>query len=154
MTITPPQLTLAFEALIALDTPLSVGATPEGARRVVPIVGGTFEGPQIRGEVLGGGADWQYDRADGVTVLSAQYLLKSEEGVLIQVHNHALRHGPAALMHKLAAGEAVAAHDYYFRGAPRFSAPAGKHDWLNRSIFVCSGARHANAVALVFYRVE
>ena len=155
MAATPiPGLTLAFEALIELESPVSVGLTPDGVRRVVPIVGGSFQGPTIRGSVLSGGADWQYDRADGVTVLSAQYLLKSDDGILIQVHNRALRHGPEWAMSKLAAGEAVASGEYYFRGATQFSAPAGAHDWLNRSVFVCTGSRLSNAVQLSFYRVE
>lgn len=149
-----PRLILAFEAAITLDSPLSVGVTPDGAKRVVPIVGGSFQGPAIRGSVLSGGADWQYDRADGVTVLSARYLLKSDDDVLIQVHNQALRHGPVWVMSKLAAGEAVAPREYYFRGATQFSAPAGLYDWLNRSIFVCTGSRLSNAVHLSFYRVE
>jgi hypothetical protein len=149
-----PGLALAFEATVQLESPLAVGATPDGTRRVVPIVGGSFHGPAIRGSVLSGGADWQYDRADGVTVLSAQYLLKCDDGILIQVHNQALRHGPAWVMNKLAAGEAVEAREYYFRGAVQFSAPSGLYDWLNRSVFVCAGSRLSNAVQLSFYRVE
>ena len=155
MAATPiPRLTLAFEATITLESPLLLGVTPEGTRRVVPIVGGSFQGPAMRGSVLSGGADWQYDRADGITVLSAQYLLKSADGILIQVHNHALRHGPEWVMSKLAAGEAVEPREYYFRGTPQFSAPTGDYDWLNRSIFVCTGSRLVNAVQLSFYRVE
>jgi hypothetical protein len=35
----------------------------------------------------------------------------------------------------------------------RKTAPVGKYDWLNRSIFVCSGARYAAAVRLWVWRV-
>lgn len=56
-------------------------------------------------------------------------------------------------MKRVAAGEAVDPSEYYFRASPSFSAPAGRYEWLNRSIFVCSGVRHANAVSLWVYRV-
>ena len=35
-----------------------MGLTPFGSRRVAPISGGTFEGPQLSGIVLPGGTDW------------------------------------------------------------------------------------------------
>lgn len=148
-----PDLDLAFEARATLAAPLVLGPTPEGARRVIPITGGTFSGTDLRGTIVPGGADWQYQRADGVTVLEAQYLLRTDDGVLIQVNNHGLRHGPEDVMKRVAAGEAVDPSEYYFRASPSFSAPAGRYEWLNRSIFVCSGVRHANAVSLWVYRV-
>jgi hypothetical protein len=148
-----PGLELIFSATAALDPPLVVGATPQGARRVVPIAGGQFEGPALRGAILPGGADWQFTRADGVTELEALYLLRTDDGVLIQARNRGLRHGPEAVMRRLAAGESVDEGEYYFRAAPSFSAPQGKYDWLNRNLFLCAGARLAAAVQLRFYRV-
>jgi hypothetical protein len=72
-----------------------LGESKRGERRVVPITGGTFEGPGIRGEVLPGGADWQLVRPDGVLELYARYLLRTHDGVLIQVVNRVLsRHTP------------------------------------------------------------
>lgn len=148
-----PELELAFEARATLAAPLAVGPTPEGARRVIPITGGVFSGPALRGVILSGGADWQYLRPDGVTVLEAQYLLRTDDDVLIQVMNRGLRHGPEEVMRRLAAGEEVDPRAYYFRAAPSFSAPAGKYEWLGRSLFLCTGTRHANAVSLWVYRV-
>ena len=148
-----PELELAFEASATLAAPLIVGDTPQGLRRVVPITGGRFAGAALSGEILGGGADWQYLRPDGVMVVEAQYLLRTEDGVLIQVNNHGVRHGPEEVMRRLAAGEAVAPHEYYFRATPSFNAPAGRYAWLNRSIFICTGARAPAAVQLWFYRV-
>lgn len=148
-----PDLELAFEARAALAAPLVVGPTPQGARRVVPITGGTFSGTAMRGVILSGGADWQYQRADGVTVLEAHYLLRTDDDVLIEVRNQGLRHGPAEVMRRVAAGEPVDPSAYYFRASPSFSAPSGKYEWLNRSIFLCTGVRHASAVSLWMYRV-
>jgi len=148
-----PDLELAFEAHAMLATPLVIGTTPQGARRVIPITGGTFSGAAMRGAILAGGADWQYQRADGVTVLEARYLLRTDDDVLIQVSNYGLRHGPEDVMRRVAAGEAVDPSAYYFRATPSFSAPSGRYEWLNRSIFLCAGVRHANAVSLWMYRV-
>jgi Protein of unknown function (DUF3237) len=103
-----PELQLLFEAHGALEAPLVVGETPTGLKRVVPILGGTFNGPQISGTIVPGGADWQYVRADDVTVVEA---------------------------------------------TPVLTAPAGRYDWLNRHLFVCSGARFATAITLWVYQI-
>jgi hypothetical protein len=148
-----PQLEFVFELKGVLAPTVVIGETPQGLRRMVPITGGTFAGEDLRGIVLGGGADWQIVRPDGVAVLEALYLLKTDDGTLIQVRNHAIRHGPEAVMKRLAAGESVDPAEYYFRAAPQFSAPAGKYDWLNRSLFLCTGSRAALGIQLWFYRV-
>jgi hypothetical protein len=149
-----PELNLLLEVRATLEAPIVVGEVPEGARRVVPISGGTFAGPRLRGTLVPGGADWQYLRPDGVMIVAAQYLLRTDDGVIIQVNNRGMRHGPEAVMRRLGAGEAVDPADYYFRATPRLSAPAGRYDWLNRRVFLCSGARYPDAVMLWFYEVS
>jgi len=149
-----PELSLLLEIRATLDTPIVVGEVPEGKRRVVPVLGGTFAGPKLRGTLLPGGADWQYLRPDGVMIVEAQYLLRTDDDIIIQVNNRGMRHGPEAVMRRLAAGEAVDPADYYFRATPRLCAPAGRYDWLNRRLFLCSGARYPDAVALWFYEVS
>jgi hypothetical protein len=149
-----PELSLLLELRATLETPILVGDVPEGSRRVVPISGGTFAGPQLRGTVVPGGADWQYLRRDGVMIVEAQYLLRTDDGVIIQVSNHGIRHGSEAVMRRLVAGESVDPSEYYFRAAPRLSAPAGRYEWLNRRIFLCSAARYPDAVVLWFYEVS
>jgi len=149
-----PELDLLLEVRATLGAPIVVGDVPEGARRVVPISGGTFAGARLRGTLLPGGADWQYLRPDGVMIVEAQYLLRTDDGVIIQVNNRGMRHGPAEVMRRLGAGESVDPAQYYFRATPRLSAPAGRYEWLNRSIFLCSGARYPDAVMLWFYEVR
>jgi len=148
-----PELSLLLEVRATLGAPIVVGEVPEGTRRVVPIAGGAFEGPRLRGTVLPGGADWQYQRRDGVMVVEAQYLLRTDDGVIIQVDNRGMRHGPPAVMQRLGAGEPVDPAEYYFRATPRLTAPAGRYEWLNRRVFLCSGARYPDAVVLWFYEV-
>ncbi|MBC2670311.1 DUF3237 domain-containing protein [Novosphingobium piscinae] len=148
-----PGLTFLFEATGELAAPVEIGPTPAGLARVVPILaGGPFAGPRLRGRVLAG-HDWQTTRNDGVTIVDAHYLLETDDGVLLECRNHGMRHGPPEVMQRLAAGEAVDPDSYYFRAAPRFTAPAGRYDWLNRSLFLCTGARFAKSVTVRFYEV-
>ena len=148
----------AFELRAAVDAVQEVGDTPAGRRRFIPITGGTFEGPGfkgmgLRGIVMPGGADAQVIRPDGVTDLVARYTLKADDGTLIYVVNRGLRHGPPEIMARVAKGESVDPALYYFRTTPVFEVSAGPHDWLNRSIFVGTGARYAAEVHVRYFRV-
>ena len=59
----------------------------------------------------------------------------------------------ADLLARLAAGDPVDPAEYYFRTVPEFIAPIGKYDWMNKSIFVCSGARYPAGIKLWVWRV-
>ena len=115
-----PQLDFVFAANVTVDAPLDLGDVAKGGRRIVPITGGDFSGPRVRGEVLPGGADWQVLRGDGVAELEARYTLRTDDGALIYVRNHGLRHGPPEVIAALAAGQPVDPARYYFRGATFF----------------------------------
>jgi hypothetical protein len=56
---------------VKLNPALVVGETSHGTRRIIPITGGNFEGPKMKGEILDGGADWQIIRKDGGSELEA-----------------------------------------------------------------------------------
>lgn len=148
-----PDLEFVFEAIGSLGAPVTIGATPDGIRRIVPILSGPIEGPRIRGVLEGQGADWQLTRTDGVTVADALYAIRTDDGTVIQVRNKGLRHGAPEVMKRLAAGEAVDPAEYYFRTIPEFIAPLGPYEWLNKSVFVCSGARSADGIRLWVWRV-
>jgi hypothetical protein len=149
-----PELEFVYEATGSLGTPVPIGTTPDGTRRIIPIFeGGQVEGPLIKGQMMGNAADWQLTRPNGVTVADAIYALKTDDDVIIQIRNKGLRHGPPDVMARLVAGEEVDPADYYFRTIPEFIAPVGKYDWMNRSIFVCSGARFATSIKLWVWRV-
>ena len=143
----------AFELRATVAAPQEIGDTPAGRRRFIPITGGTFEGPKLKGIVLPGGADAQIIRPDGVTDLVARYTLQVDEGTLIYVVNRGLRHGPPEIMQRLMRGETVDPALYYFRTTPVFEVATGPHDWLNRSIFVGTGARYASEVRVRYFRV-
>lgn len=148
-----PGLEFVYEASGALGDPVPIGDTPDGQRRMIPIHDGGFEGPLMRGVFVGEGADWQLTRHDGVTVADAFYAIRTDDGVTIQIRNRGLRHGPPEVLARMMSGEEVDPSEYYFRTIPEFSAPIGKYDWLNRSIFVCAGARAKNGIKLWVWRV-
>ncbi len=120
-----------------LDTPQMVAQTPVGGRKIVMVTGGTFEGERISGKVLPGGGDWALTRGDGSLVLDVRLTLEAENGDLIYMTYRGVRHGPAAVMKRLSAGEAVDPSEYYFRIAPMFETASERYGWLNR--IVCAG---------------
>ena len=67
---------------------------------MVPITGGTFEGPRLKGKVLPG-ADWQIVRPDGVLELEARYALETDDGALISMVNRCLRRASPEVMARL-----------------------------------------------------
>jgi hypothetical protein len=152
-TETPPKLEFIFAAHVTVDPPLDLGDVAKGGRRIVPITGGDFAGPQIRGTVLPGGADWQVLRHDGVAELEARYTLRTDDGALIYVRNLALRHGPPDVIAALAAGRPADPASYYFRGATFFETSAGQYAWFTKHIVVCTGAREPAGVKLKFFQM-
>ena len=143
-----------LRAEITLAPVQELGDSPLGRRRIIPITGGTFRGERLSGRVLPGGADWQVIRSDGVAELDARYTLETEDEALIYVRNFGYRHGPADVIKRLAAGEAVDPSLYYMRTTPRFETGGERYQWLNRIICVATGARQAAAVELDFYEVK
>lgn len=136
--MTFPGATFAFEARVQVGAPMDLGQVPAGRRRIVPILDGTVEGPEIKGRVLPGGADWQIVREDGFTELDARYTIETSEGQLIYVQNRGIR-DPSLV---------------YFRSVPWFETSAPGLQWLTRSIFVGSGERYPSEVVIRFWRVE
>jgi hypothetical protein len=144
----------AFEARVTVATPQIVGQSSRGLRRVVPITGGTFEGPRIRGRVVPGGADWQVVHPDGVLSVEAKYTLEASDGALIMVTNRGMRHGPPEVIEKLTRGEAVDPSQYYFRTVAEFEvALESAHAWLNRAMFIGVAERLPGAAIVRFHEV-
>lgn len=132
---------------------VSLGTAKYGERRYVPLKGGTVSGPELQGEVVDGGVDWQVLRADGVLDVAAHYVIRTGDGALVEVQSDGVRHGPAPVMARLARGEPVAPDEYYFRTVMRFTtgAPAWLH--LNKVLALAVGQRDARLVHLDVYRI-
>jgi Protein of unknown function (DUF3237) len=154
MPLRTPELVLAFEVHAEVGPPLELGPVSCGLRRIVPILGGTFEGPAMKGLVMPGGADWQIIRADGCAELDTRYTLRTDNDQLIYVQNRGIRHAPPDVMRRLLAGEAVDPALVYFATTPLFETSAPELSWLTRSIFVGTGERQPSAVTIRFWRLQ
>jgi hypothetical protein len=158
MTASLPALHPRLSAFTRIEcdvAPLvSLGAAPLGERRYVPLLGGQVRGPELNGRIEPGGVDWQILRADGVLEIAAHYVIRTDDGALVEVDSSGLRHGPPEVMARLARGEVVPGSDYFFRTLVRLStgAPAWQH--LNRVMALALGQREAARVVLDLYRIE
>ena len=150
----PPRLSMVMELRVKVGAPVEVGAVPRGRRRVIPIEGGTFEGPNLKGTVLPGGADWQIVRPDGLSELDTRYMLRTDGGDLIYIQNAGMRHAPPDITQKLLAGQDVDPSLVYFRTVPTFETSAPGLQWLTRAIFIGTVERHPNDVVIRVWRVE
>jgi hypothetical protein len=150
-----PLLQLTLEVRAQVGEPIEIGRIDHRRRRVVPILGGSFEGRgdlDARGRVVPGGSDAQIIYDDGLTEADAQYVLESDRGQLVYVRNRGLRHAPLDVMAKLLAGVPVHPSLVYFRTVPTFETSAPELQILTRSIFVGCGERYPSEVVLRFWR--
>ncbi|WP_336980848.1 DUF3237 domain-containing protein [Altererythrobacter fulvus] len=139
------QLTLGPRMHIQMD-----GYT----RGAVLIEEGTFQGPGISGRIVpGSGGDFPLVQEDGNGRFESQYLLETDDGAFILKRSTGIRHAPPEVVRKLLAREPVDPASYYMRMTPRFEAPAGPYDWLNRTIFVGVGQRNPNGSLFRFWKV-
>ena len=125
-----PQLEFALQLKVTLGQAFSIENTQHGRRTVIPITGGTFEGPGIKGTIINGGADYQLANAQGRTELEAIYCIKTDDDIYIHVRNRGI----------IAGGQdADGKPTFYFTAAPQFEAPAdSKYVWLNNALFICA----------------
>src|ERR1700750_2482308 len=108
---------------VTIATPQNIAAVPHGTRRTVPIMGGDFDGPWLRGSVLPGeSVDWLLLRADGVLELDFRATLRTDDGALISMRSFGLRHGPPEGMAAIGRGESGDPSAYYFPTMPRLEA--------------------------------
>ena len=124
-----PEMEFVMQLKVTLDAPYVVGETPHGKRTVIPITGGTFEGPLLRGTILNGGADWQLAKGNR-TEVEAIYSIRTDDGVNIHIRNRGIIANTK---------DAQGNPSFYFRCAPQFEAPAdSKYAWMNNSLFLCA----------------
>jgi len=143
-----PSVKFVYECDATLAEAETFGTTIEGVRRIIPITGGTFHGPELNGQVLGGSYDWNLARSDGGHSVEAAYFLRTEDGVTIRVVNRGV--GGAT------GDDPNSTERFFMFTNPVFEAPVGKYDWMNRAVFVATlGARRAskNAVLIRVFTV-
>ena len=143
-----PRLEFVMQLDVTIGEPYSVGDTPQGRRTIIPITGGTFEGPQLKGMILEGGADYQLAAVDGSrTTLEAIYSIKTDDGVYIHIRNRGII---------CTTTDVNGAPQFYFKTTPQFEAPTdSKYAWLNNAIFVCQPTfSQGDGIALKVWMVK
>jgi hypothetical protein len=150
-----PRLTQVYRLEATLGPPLDLGEVVQGHRRIVPLTGGTFTGPEISGTLLpGASADWQILLPDGTALGDIRYVLQTGGGDLLYVQSRSVRHGSAEVLARLGRGEDVDAGEYTFRTATQIETAAPDLGWMNKGVFVSVGGRQAAGVIYETYLVE
>jgi len=140
-----PKLEFVFEEIVTLSPPVKVGQTPFGGRQLIPITGGSFAGPKLKGKILSGGWDWQLALPNGCSSIKADYMIQTDDGTVINVLNKGTLCAPTSANRALAIT------------SPSFEAPNGRYDWLNSGAYVgtlelVSGV--SNTIRIRFYQVR
>jgi hypothetical protein len=126
---------------VSVEAAQKIGAVPRGTRTTVPVSGGTFEGPRLRGTISPGGVDFLLLRPDGVLELDLHLTLQTDDDALIYMQSFGYRHGPPEVLAALARGDSVDPATYYFRTQPRFETAAPRYAFLNKLLAVATGDR-------------
>jgi hypothetical protein len=149
-----PRLTRVYRLEAALGDPLELGEVSQGRRRIVPLTGGTFTGPELKGKLLpGGSADWQIVLPDGTALGDVRYTLQTDGGALLYVQSRGVRHGSAEVLKRLARGDDVDASEYVFRTSTQIETASRDLDWLNKGVFISVGGRGPGGVIYETYLV-
>jgi hypothetical protein len=109
-------------AIIDIGPIIRLGHGPGGERRLVPILGGRFEGPRLRGRVLPG-ADRQLIPDTVLKTLDALYELETDDGVVLTVRNRV----------KV---DMTAERGIRPASTIDIRAPYGNYGWLNQAVVV------------------
>lgn len=143
-----PQLEFVCELKVTIAPPLNIGSTPHGERIIIPITGGTFKGPRMKGVILSGGADYQYfNKTLGRTELEAIYTIQTDDDVLIHVRN-------IGLLCKTNDVNSGHSSGYYFGTTPKFEAPVNsQYAWLNNAVFVCKPVEKEGYISIQVWKL-
>ena len=149
-----PRLTRIYRLEATLGQPLDIGNTAQGHRRIVPLTGGRFTGPELSGTLVpGASADWQIVLPDGTALGDVRYTLQTDGGALLYVQSRGVRHGTPEVLARLGRGEDVDASEYTFRPSTQIETAATELDWLNKGVFISVAGRQAAGVIYETYLV-
>jgi len=141
-----PLMTLHVD----LKPPVEIGNGPHGARTIIDIIGGAFEGQRLNGKVIPSGADWILVDADGIGHLDVRITLETRDEAFIYVQYF----GVLVMNEKVNAafeqGGSTEYGDTYFMTQPRFETGDSRYKWLNGVMAVAEGCVKPGAVE---YRV-
>lgn len=141
-----------FDLDIQTSPPIFCSEDDGGGIYVSGILGGSFRGDRLEGEVLPLGGDWARVTSQGTSRLDVQLMLRSRAGGLCTMRYLGRMHASAAVMQRLIEGADVPASDYYMRIAPVFEAHGPEFQWLNPLLAVGHG--RLAAVGTLHYAIH
>lgn len=131
-----PVLKHLFYAEVECESPIAVGNVDGRELNVYPILGGYFEGQELRGKVLPIGADWNYMSPPNIEVPNARYLLKTDDDVIISIFSQGKSRFTPEQNQAYFHGEALDATSYYFRSNLYLETADDKYKWLNGMVLI------------------
>lgn len=133
------QSELLFDLVLDRGPVNNVGSL--GVNRVVvPVSGGTFEGPKLKGTVVGPSGDWIVGRPDGSSVLDIRIVLQTDDAQKIYATCRGIAYTPQG-------------GTLYARILPIFETGAAKYLWLNNIVAVGVYRPMPGKVAYRIYRI-
>jgi hypothetical protein len=133
-----------------LKPAVEVGGGPFGTRLFFEVIGGTFEGPRLKGKILTGGGDWLLMDPQNVARLDVRATFETDDGARIYVQYPGVIVFDDKARAAIAGGPATAYGDTHWVTQPRFETGDSRYAWLNRVMAVGEGHAVPGAVE---YRV-
>lgn len=81
------EVTPIMDLRVNIGEHQEIGDSAQGFLKVIPITGGAFSGPKIKGKVVPGGADWNTLLGGSVRHIFAKYTLLTDDGEYISIEN-------------------------------------------------------------------
>ncbi len=122
-----------FDLALATLPPASIG--PD--LTVVAVSGGTFDGPRLKGTVIGPAGDWIVQRHDESRLLDVRALLQTDDDQRVYMNWRGIAYTPPG-------------GTLYARILPMFETGAAKYAWLNHVVAV---GLYRPAAGKILYRV-
>ncbi len=154
------QTELLYRMSVTLDAPIDLQGGPLGRRIIMAVSGGSFEGPKMKGEVLGrSGADWALLRSDNVLEVDVRVCLRTHDGadIFASYQGRVAAADPPSLFKALDRSKPADPADadrYYFRTAPFFETGSPNYTWLNKIVAVGKGYAGGGAINYEVYTVK
>ena len=128
-----PVVKFLYRIVVDCDPPIEVGKTGSGEKRVIPIIGGRFEGPLMSGRVLSVGADWNTVTPGDCLkrTVDTRYMLETEDGAVISLFTSGFINWPEDVWARRQQGEHVDPASYYFKQHLFFETADERYKWLN-----------------------
>ena len=133
------QSEFLLDLTLEAQTPHNLGSAG-GGRLIVPVSGGTFAGPRLKGTIVPPGGDWIVQRPDGSRALDVRILLQTDDGQKIYVSWRGIAYTPP--------GETLNS-----RILPVFETTAPKYAWLNNVVAVGVYRPDSGKIAYRVYRI-